>query len=264
MASGLLVVLLGEGTKLTPWVQGRDKRYVATVSFGEATDTLDAQGTVTASAPVPAGLLESRLAEVARSFVGHMPQTPPVYSALKSGGRSHMSRARAGETVIVPPRPATCHSLELKHIAGHEATIEVHVASGYYVRSLARDLGEALGLPSHLSALRRTSVGSWKVSEACPVDGVAEDALVPLVEALPSIPVVSVGPAKALALCQGKRVEVECDAPLVMVLSPAGVPVAMVAPDEDGLWRVKRGFAFEHIEGERHSDSLIDKAPFDG
>ena len=243
MASGLLIMLVGEATKLTPWIQGKDKRYVARISFGSATDTLDAEGSVLKRADVPPGFLEGALAGALERFVGERPQRPPKYSALKVGGRSHMSRARAGEDFEVEERPAHCYSIELLRIEGDSALLEVHVASGYYIRSLARDIGEELGLPSHLSALERTSVAGWTLQNAKRPEDIDLSDVIGIADCLPEIPKVRLDEADALAIRQGKRLPASNSAPVSMALWPDGLPVAMVELGEGGIWSVKRGFA---------------------
>ena len=259
MASGLLIVLLGEATKLTPWVQGRDKRYRATVRFGRSTDTLDAEGSTVESAPVPKGLIQDSLVECLTRFVGDRPQRPPKYSALKVNGRTHMSRARAGEEFEVAERPALCHSIEVVERNEESAVLDLHVGSGYYVRSLARDLGDMLGVPSHLEALVRTQVGPWSLRSALAPEAMSLSNLVPLADALPDVPVTPLGDEDALAIRQGKRIEASLDAPVVMVTNKLGVPLAMVDRVASGEWRVLRGFAVESQELMRLDDSLIDK-----
>ena len=259
MASGLLLVLLGEGTKLTPWVQGRDKRYRATVQFGRSTDTLDAQGETVSEAPVPEGLLEGALDSAIGTFIGDRPQRPPKYSALKVNGRSHMSRARAGEEFEVEERPARCYSITVLERSSDSVVLDVHVASGYYIRSLARDLGEALGTPAHLSALVRTHVGPWSLVDAVSIEALTEAAVLPVGQALPDIPVVTLAGTDALFVRQGKRIAAQTSEPCVMAIDAAGTPLAMLDRTEEAQWRVRRGFAFESQTVSNERDSLIDK-----
>jgi tRNA pseudouridine55 synthase len=263
LASGLLIVLLGEATKLTPWVQGRDKRYTATIRFGIGTDTLDADGTIVAEAPVPRALLAQTLPGALTGFIGDQMQRPPAYSALKVDGRSHMSRARAGEVVIVEPRPARCHGLEVLAIDEVTATLEVHVGSGYYVRALARDLGEALGVPAHLAALERTAIGPWRLADAVAPESVTEATLIPLTDALPDIPTVVLEEELARDVGHGKRVQAVTDAPEAMLVDTAGRPLAMAERVDGGLWAVKRGFFLPDDLFCTPGDSLIDKVPSD-
>lgn len=263
LASGLLLVLLGEATKLTPWIQGRDKRYRATIQFGVGTDTLDADGAVVSESPVPSGLLSQALRGAAAEFVGDRMQRPPAYSALKRDGRSHMSRARAGEVVVVEPRPARCHGIEVVDIGETTATLDVHVASGYYVRSLARDLGEALGVPAHLSALQRTMIGPWRLTEAAQPDEVTEADIIPLTQALPDVPVVVLDEPQARDVGHGKRIKAASDAPLAMAVNGHGRPLAIVERIDGDTWAVKRGFYLPPDLFAPQGDSLIDKVHSD-
>ena len=173
-ATGLLVVLLEEATKLSAWAMGFDKAYQAEVHFGVSTDTLDRDGQVVERVDVPAGTLtEARIEAALAGLVGAAEQVPPIYAAIKREGRSLMSRARAGEDVVAEPRAVVCHGLELLGWDPPVARLHVRCGKGYYVRSLARDLGAALGLPAHLSALRRTAVGAWRIEDAVPPEAVA-------------------------------------------------------------------------------------------
>ena len=243
MASGLLIVLLGEATKLTPWIHGRDKSYRALIRFGASTNTLDAEGEVVERMEVPSALLEAELGEALRSFVGTRPQRPPKFSALKVDGRTHMSRARAGENFVVEERPARCERISLISRTRDSALVDLDVASGYYIRSFARDLGEALGVPAHLAALERTSIGGWPLSAAKELEELKEGDVVPITECVPQLPALRLDEATALAIRQGKRVPAPNDAPLTLALWPDGLPVAIVEHREGGTWAVKRGFA---------------------
>lgn len=165
MATGVLVVAVGEGTKLVSHLTADDKVYEATVTLGTATDTLDAEGTVTATADVPP-LREAQVRPVLAGFVGLLAQRAPRVSAIKVGGRALHDRVRRGEQVEAPVREVRVHSLDLLSMEGPELRLRVHSGKGFYVRSLARDLAEALGTVGHLSALRRTRSGVFDLSEA--------------------------------------------------------------------------------------------------
>jgi tRNA pseudouridine55 synthase len=165
MATGLLPILLGEATKLTAYLQGQDKEYLATVRLGVATDTLDATGRVTEVRPVPP-LSADALRDVLRRFVGEIEQVPPMYSALHAGGRRLHELARAGIAVERAPRRVRVHALELLECELPRLRLRVACGSGTYVRSLARDLGEALSCGGHVEALVRTGVGSLRLGDA--------------------------------------------------------------------------------------------------
>lgn len=166
MASGLMVLCLGQATRLVEYYQGHDKRYLAEITLGRATDTYDAVGQTVTTLPVPA-LTERSIAQALASFQGDILQVPPIYSALKQGGESLHRKARRGEAVTVAARPVTIHRIELlTWDAVDRFTIRVSCSAGTYIRSLAHDLGLALGSCAHLSLLRRECVGSFTLEDA--------------------------------------------------------------------------------------------------
>ena len=167
-ATGVLVLALGRATRLLPFLPMEPKRYLARIAFGAETDTLDAAGTVTATAD--AGHLDEAAVRAAlASFLGPRQQVPPMVSAVKVAGERLYAKARRGESVERAPRPIVLHELELLDFAAGErpqATVAVACSGGTYVRSLAADLGVALGTLAHLAALRRTAVGSFTEDDA--------------------------------------------------------------------------------------------------
>ncbi len=186
MASGVLVVLVGEATKLAAYVTANDKAYTARVALGVATDTLDAEGAVVARGGVPDALLAELAAlarpgaspglMISRAIQGEIErrtQVPPAYSAVKVDGVRSYARARAGADVELAPRPVEVRRLRVTGAAAAPTPwldVELEVTKGYYVRSLGRDLGERLGVPAHLVALRRTSSGPFDLARARALD----------------------------------------------------------------------------------------------
>lgn len=170
MATGVLVVAVGEGTKLVRWLTEDAKQYRATVALGAETATLDAEGPIVEEAAVPTELSEAQVrALVAERFTGTIRQKPPAFSAIKVSGRPLHERARRGEVVEVPEREVTVHRLDVLAVEEGQIHLEMDVSKGFYVRSLARDLARALGTRGHLVALRRTKSGSFTLEDA--VDG---------------------------------------------------------------------------------------------
>ena len=167
MATGVLPILLGAATKLTPHILAEDKEYVASVRLGVATDTLDATGRVTAERPVPA-LEPPDLAAVLARFVGEIDQVPPMFSALHVGGRRLHELARAGLEVERAPRRVRIDAIELLASSPPDFTMRVVCGKGTYIRSLAADVGEALGSCAHLTALVRTRLGAFRREDAVP------------------------------------------------------------------------------------------------
>jgi tRNA pseudouridine55 synthase len=166
MASGILVLCLGNATRLVEYYQGHDKQYYAEVTLGSATDTYDRMGVVTADSAVPR-LTAADIEGVLATFRGEILQTPPIYSALKQGGESLHHKARRGELVTVEPRLVTFHELQLVAFTPpNQLTLRIHCSAGTYIRSLAHDLGQALQTYGHLSALRREAVGIFTLADA--------------------------------------------------------------------------------------------------
>ncbi len=212
MATGLLPILLGEATKLTQYVQGQDKEYLATIRLGVATDTLDATGTVTVERPVPP-LLAAEVQVALGRFVGEIEQVPPMYSALHAGGKRLHELAREGIAVERAPRRVHVHAFELIECAPPRLRVRVACGSGTYVRSLAADLGEALGCGGHVEALARTRVGALRLSDAAPwalVQGGDVATLAghvrPPDRAVAHLPAVSVAPESGRRLAHGQAV----------------------------------------------------------
>jgi len=220
MATGVLPLLLGAATKLTPYLFDRDKEYVATVRLGVSTDSLDATGRVIAERPVPA-LDEGDLRAVLARFVGEIEQVPPMFSAVHVRGRRLYELARAGQEVERRPRRVRVDAIDLLAWTPPALTIRLACGKGTYVRSLAADLGQALGSGAHLAALRRTRVGPFRVEDAVPWEilragdaAVLAPRIVAADRAVSHLPAVRLHQAAARRLDQGQRVDpASCPAP---------------------------------------------------
>jgi tRNA pseudouridine55 synthase len=170
-ATGLLIIVLGRGTKLSEKLMGDDKVYEGTMKFGEATDSYDADGELTASLPVPPLTLD-QLNEEAAMFIGDQMQVPPMVSAIKKNGVPLYKLARKG--VEVEREPRLIHIYNFRFTDYHEpiATFKLACTKGTYVRSVAHDLGQKLGCGAHLATLRRSVSGKFDVADAKPLDEV--------------------------------------------------------------------------------------------
>ncbi len=211
MATGVLPILLGQATKLTPYLQAQDKEYVATVRLGITTDTLDATGRVTAERPVPSLDAPAIRATLAR-FEGEIEQVPPMFSALHAGGRRLHELARAGLEVARAPRRVRIDAIELLDWTSPLLTLRIACGKGTYVRSLAADVGAVLGCGARLDALRRTRLGAFSVEDAVPWPVVREGdpgelraRILPTDRAVAHLPAVRLDPAAAARLAQGQR-----------------------------------------------------------
>jgi len=196
MATGLLLVLVGRATRLEQYLVGHDKRYEATIRFGSGTDTLDAEGTVTHEAEVdPAIFDEAFAARILAGFCGPQDQIPPAYSAIKRGGVAAHRMARAGVTPVLEARSVVVHDAQLLGCDDQKRTWDVSfsVSKGTYIRSLARDIGEAAGTVAHLSRLRRTNVGISSVEDATSLEQAVAYAEADELETIMTDPVVLLG-----------------------------------------------------------------------
>lgn len=174
MASGVLVLGIGEGTKLLAHLTAADKAYSATLRLGAETDTLDARGRVVEEQAVPSGLTREHVEAVAAQFLGETLQRAPVISAIKQDGQPLYARARRGEEVVAPERLVTLHALAIEAVDGAAISFRVHCAKGFYVRALARDLARALGSCGHLTRLRRTASGRFDLHMATDYERLAD------------------------------------------------------------------------------------------
>ncbi len=241
-ATGLLVICADDAVKVQHWLADGDKGYEALVAFGASTDTEDAEGQVLERGD-PGALEADPLAAALRGFVGEIDQLPPMFSAVRVGGRRLHEAARAGEEVERSVRRVRVHALTLRSLGApgddglREARIEVHCGKGTYVRTLAADLGRALGVPAHLRALRRTVAGHFTVDRAIPLDDLERlaeregpDALrarmLPMSEALP-FPPVSVQPEGVRWVVNGRFLPAEGPDGLRCVIGPDGGLVAV-------------------------------------
>jgi tRNA pseudouridine55 synthase len=164
-ATGVLPILLGEATKLMPYLADQDKEYVATLRFGVTTDTGDLGGRVIATAPVPP-LAPAELEAACRPFVGRIKQVPPMFSAVHHEGRRLYELAREGIEVVREPREVVIHSIDVEEAAGDTTRLRVVCGKGTYLRVLAADLGAALGCGAAVARLVRTRVGPFALADA--------------------------------------------------------------------------------------------------
>lgn len=254
LATGVLPIALGEATKLTGRMLDADKAYEFTVRFGEETDTLDLEGAVIATSDVRPTMPE--IEAVLPRFTAPIAQVPPAYSALKVDGQRAYDLARAGEAVELASRSVVVHALSIVHVdtvAGgdriHALTLLAKVSKGTYIRSLARDIAQALGTCGTVTMLRRIKAGPFDLSHAISLDKLneigkgapLEHVTLPLEAGLDDIPAIDLNPEQAKAVRQGR---VLTGLPFSDGLHCARlglVPVALMDVS-DGDARVVRGF----------------------
>lgn len=237
MATGLLVLGVEGATRLLTFLVGADKTYTATIRLGQSTTTDDADGQiVTEAGAATAGITRTQIDTGIEALTGEIAQTPSTVSAIKVDGRRAYDRVRAGEEVVLAPRQVTIARFAVlaERRAGDVIDLDVVVdcSSGTYIRALARDLGAGLGIGGHLTALRRTRVGPFAVSDAAASDSLHEATLLtPAAAAAAVLPVLEVTARDARDLRHGKRLAEQAarlTGPLSAAIDPDGVLVGIV------------------------------------
>jgi len=260
-ATGVLVVCLGQATRLIEYTMAATKVYRAEVRLGITTDTLDATGKPLCQAD-PSNIDRRQVEEALADFVGEIDQVPPMFSALKHNGEPLYRYARAQRQVERQARRVTIHRLQLLAFQSPLATIEVECGKGTYIRALAHDLGQQLGCGAHLAALARLQVGPFALADACSLpeleaafqEGRWQSLLHPADAALPSWPAVTLSEAQERAVRFGQCLAADSLDPspahavengqLCRAYSPRGQLVAILRYDADALlWRPAKVFA---------------------
>jgi tRNA pseudouridine55 synthase len=235
-ATGLLVVLLGRATRLARFVEAEAKTYLATARLGIATDTDDATGTPLRPPADLTELTEARVAEALAGFAGEQRQRPPLYSAKHVDGERSYRLARRGVAVQPGETTVMVRRIELVEYAPPELVFRVTVSAGTYVRALARDLGERLGVGAHLTALRRESIGLLRVEDAVRLADIDPSAVRPARAVLGHLPAVELDEPGRSAVSHGRAVPADADARGDVALVHEGELVA-VARAGDGWFR---------------------------
>lgn len=248
MATGLLVLGVGTSTRLLTYLVGADKTYTATIRLGTATVTDDAEGGVisTADRAVIDAITDDDIQREIAALTGAIEQRPSAVSAIKVDGQRAYNLVRAGDDVVLDARTVTVSRFESHAIRRSPGAIDVDVtvdcSSGTYIRALARDIGAALDCGGHLTALRRTRVGSLSVEDACTVDDISAERLVAATRIAGELfPVLTATDAEAIDFGHGKKIATTIpDSPLVAVVH--GDRLIAIATVSKGVARVVTGF----------------------
>jgi tRNA pseudouridine55 synthase len=210
LASGLMLIALGEATKLSSFALNYDKEYEFTIKFGSSTTTDDMEGEIVQQSDfLPS---HQEVLEVLKYFIGNIKQAPPIYSAIHVAGKRAYELARENKITQLPAREVNVRSLHLKHYALDEATLIVNCSKGTYVRALARDISLKLGTFGHVSKLRRTRIGKFLLSDAISLDKLkdlvhnAQSKLLSVNIVLDDIPVLDITQAQKIDLNYGRAI----------------------------------------------------------
>jgi tRNA pseudouridine55 synthase len=247
-ASGVLVVLIGPAVRLSEFVSAENKRYQATIRLGSSSDTYDSEGVI--SDEVDVHVTQAEIEELLKGYVGEIEQRPPVYSAVKVQGKPAYERTRNGEEVDLEPRIIQVHSLDLLEFALPEIVVDIHCSSGTYVRSLANDIGEELGVGAHLVGLRRTRSGHFTLKDSVSLRQLADDFetgnwaqhLIPAAEALGDWPAVELDADEFEKVRNGNRIPAKAGASgKARAINEQGELVAIIEVDGDE-WHPRKVF----------------------
>lgn len=238
MATGVLIVGVGKATRLLGHLALHDKVYSATIRLGQSTSTDDAEGELIQASDA-SSISEQQLAEAIKPLTGDIMQVPSSVSAIKVNGKRAYALARKGENVALAARPVTVSRFDVLDVRrlGEvlDVDVEVEVSSGTYVRALARDLGEALGVGGHLTMLRRSRIGRYNLADAVALDDISEEAMLPMAQAARfSFPVRNVDEAQARNVGYGKPLDITVEGPVTGLVDPEGNLIALYAPDDPG------------------------------
>ncbi len=212
LATGLLPICFGQATKVSEYLLGSSKRYTTVIKLGEVTDTLDAEGEVTHRSDVDVS--DDQLQRALAQFRGEIKQIPPMFSALKKDGQPLYKLARKGEEIERAARDMTVHELSAVRISDRLVSLKVHCSSGFYIRSLAHDLGQALGCGAHVVELRRTDIKTISVNDAHTLDALLElgedspdlsELLLPIDTLIEDMPSIVINEKQADGLIKGQK-----------------------------------------------------------
>ncbi len=253
LATGVLLVCLGQATRLIEYLVTGQKKYRATIRFGQTTNTDDAEGAIIHQTDT-SHLTLTAIEAVLPRFVGDIQQTPPIFSAIKQGGQPVYKRARAGEVVDLPPRPIRIDSLAWQAWQPPDLTLDVTCSPGTYIRSLARDVGVAVGTGAHLVDLVRTASGRFNVAEAVSLAEIEADWAVhrqPMEAAVTHLPYLKLTDADITHLQNGRKIRLnpadtpvnQADEPLCGYTAKGQLLAILQQDDADKhLWKPKKVF----------------------
>jgi tRNA pseudouridine55 synthase len=247
MATGVLIVCIGQATRLSEYAMQSTKQYRATVHLGVETDTYDAEGQILATTDA-AHITQEQVEVVLADFRGALQQMPPMYSAIKKDGKKLYELARAGKTIELDARPVTLYSVEISAWNPPQFVLDVTCSPGTYIRSLAHDIGQKLGVGAHLAALERTRSGSFHVENAVELDTLLnsenwQQYLIAPQVALADWQSIQLTDEQATEIQVGRSIanELASDAPFIMAYMADGHLLA-VLENRGTLWKPHKVF----------------------
>ena len=205
MAAGLLIIAIGQGTKLLEYLIKQDKTYLAEITFGSTSDTYDAEGKIQKTGFV-GEISQKQIEVILKKFTGQIKQIPPQYSALKINGQKACDLARKGEEVKLKSRDITIYSIKIINFKSPLLNLEVSCSSGTYIRSLAHDIGQKLKCGGLLSKLQRTKIGTHDISQSITLDKVKTSNILPLEWGIKDLPIINISEQEKQSLLFGQLI----------------------------------------------------------
>ena len=239
-ASGLLIVLVGKATKISPFLERENKTYIATLKLGQMTDSGDLDGKVILEKEVPQ-LTKKQIQEALDSFLGKSFQIPPMYSALKKDGKHLYDYARKGIEIARQPREINVYNIILISFKQDEITFEAKVSKGTYIRTLGEDIAKQLNCVGHLVALKRTAIGEFELSKAIDSDNVTEVDLISIEDMLRSLPTIYLEGREAFKANNGVALKLDSSADEVILKDEKGI-IAVYKKQNSDVYSCLRGF----------------------
>ena len=238
-ASGLLIVLVNKATKISPFLEGKDKTYIAKLTLGERRDSADITGNVIEKKPIPL-FNKEKISEVLNSFLGKQEQIPPIYSALKKDGKHYYDYARKGIEIDIKPRTIEIYDIKLIDFDNENIIFMVKCSKGTYVRTLGEDIANKLGTVGYLSELMRTKIGEFSLNDAINSEDVTSDKLIPIEKMLSGYKTITLYNKDAFKALNGVPLKLDAFEKEVLLKDKDGL-IAMYELKDDGLYHCLRG-----------------------
>lgn len=239
-AEGLMILTLGKATKISSYIEAKEKTYIGEMTLGIKTDTLDITGNIIDRKEVPT-ISKDKIIEIFNSFMGNIKQIPPMYSAIKVNGQELYKLARKGEVIDRTPRDVTIHEIKLLTIEKEKILFEVTCSKGTYIRSLVDDIGSKMGCNATLSLLVRTKVGPFHVKDSKKIEDIKESDVISISQALSFMPNLKVDSINENKIRNGVKIYLECKYDKILLLNEKELPLAIYERKDDGYYYCLRG-----------------------
>ena len=239
-ASGLLIITINKGTRISSYVEALDKEYIAELKLGERTSTLDLEGEILETCTISLPLNKEEITNCLNSFIGNIKQIPPMYSAIKINGEELYKKARRGEVVERKERDVTINSIDLISIIEEKILFKVNCSKGTYIRTLGEDIASSMNLFGHLTKLTRTKVGKYDLTMAKSIEDISEDDIIPIVDGLSHIPSITVDENTEFKVRNGVKLKLTGEN-LYLIKNKNNDPLALYLKKDDGFYYSLRG-----------------------